>query len=136
MFKAVYFHRTVRAAELMLAHSMAGGRRAGVDRHLKIDAYLRLTDEIVATAPMSFPAEPELRLARKLAENYNNRKLVKCVFEKVMQRKDRTSRGSSARRDSGTSSIGHSQKADVRRDESTWTCPPRRLSPTRTRGRL
>ena len=30
-----------------------------------------------------------LELARKLAENYNNRKLVKCVFEKVMQRKDR-----------------------------------------------
>ena len=91
MFKAVYFHRTVRAAELMLAHSMSlADEELGLTDISKIDAYLKLTDEIVVYRLMSLPRQnPKLRLARKLAENYNNRKLVKCVFEKVMQRKDR-----------------------------------------------
>jgi len=91
MFKAVYFHRTVRAAELMLAHSMAlADEELGLTDISKIDAYLKLTDEIVVYRLTSLPRRnPKLRLARKLAENYNNRKLVKCVFEKVMQRKDR-----------------------------------------------
>ena len=35
------------------------------------------------------PSNKKLRLARRLAEDYNDRRLVKCVFEKVMQRKDR-----------------------------------------------
>jgi uncharacterized protein len=91
MFKAVYFHRTVRAAELMLAHSMAlADEELGLTNISKIDAYLKLTDEVVVYRLTSLPRRnPKLRLARKLAENYNNRKLVKCVFEKVMQRKDR-----------------------------------------------
>jgi hypothetical protein len=32
---------------------------------------------------------PELKMAQKLAQGYVERRLVKCVFEKVMQRKDR-----------------------------------------------
>jgi len=32
----------------------------------------------------------DTKLARRLAENYNRRRLVKCVFEKIMQREDRT----------------------------------------------
>ncbi len=91
MFKAVYFHRTVRAAELMLAHSMSlADEELGLTNISKIDRYLKLTDEVVVYRLTSLrPKNQRLRLARKLAENYNNRKLVKCVFEKVMQRKDR-----------------------------------------------
>lgn len=91
MFKAVYFHRTVRAAELMLAHSMAlADEELGLTNISKIDRYLELTDEVVVYRLLSLrPQNQRLRLAKKLAENYNNRKLVKCVFEKVMQRKDR-----------------------------------------------
>ena len=91
MFKAVYFHRTVRAAELMLAHSMAlADEELGLTNLSNIDRYLDLTDEIVVHNLASLrPKNQKLRLARELAENYNNRKLVKCVFEKVMQRKDR-----------------------------------------------
>jgi HD superfamily phosphohydrolase len=91
MFKAVYFHRTVRAAELMLAHSMAlADGELGLTRLAKIDKYLGLTDEVVVYRLMSLhPKNQNLRLARRLAENYNRRKLVKCVFERVMQRKDR-----------------------------------------------
>jgi len=91
MFKAVYFHRTVRAAELMLAHSMAlADEELGLTNISRIDAYLKLTDEVVVYRLTSLPRKNQrLRLARKLAEDYNDRRLVKCVFEKVMQRKDR-----------------------------------------------
>ena len=92
MFKAVYFHRTVRAAELMLAHSMT---LADDELHLtnlsKIDKILRLTDEVVLQQLADLDSRtPELKMARKLAADYMQRRLVKCVFEKVMQRKDRT----------------------------------------------
>ncbi len=91
MFKAVYFHRTVRAAELMLGRSMS---LADDDLHLtdlsKIDHFLDLTDEVVVYRLKSLRTHnPRLRLARRLAEDYNDRQLLKCVFEKVMQRKDR-----------------------------------------------
>jgi HD superfamily phosphohydrolase len=92
MFKAVYFHRTVRAAELMLAHSMT---LADDELHLtdlsRIEKILRLTDEVVLQQLADLnPRTPELEMAQRLAANYMQRRLVKCVFEKVMQRKDRT----------------------------------------------
>jgi len=92
MFKAVYFHRTVRAAELMLAHSMT---LADDELHLTdlsgIEKILRLTDEVVLQQLADLdPHTPELGMAQRLGANYMQRRLVKCVFEKVMQRKDRT----------------------------------------------
>lgn len=92
MFKAVYFHRTVRAAELMLAHAMT---LAEEELHLtdlsKVDRILRLTDEVVLQQLADLnTTSAELRAAQKLASNYMQRRLVKCVFEKVMQRKDGT----------------------------------------------
>lgn len=91
MFKAVYFHRTVRASELMLGRSMS---LADDDLHLtdlsKMDHFLDLTDEVVVYRLKSLSAHnPRLRLATRLAKDYNDRRLLKCVFEKVMQRKDR-----------------------------------------------
>lgn len=92
MFKAVYFHRTVRASELMLVHSMSLASNAlKLTDFSRIENYLRLTDEVVFDRLINLNANtPELRIARKLAQDHNNRRLVKCVFEKVMQRKDRT----------------------------------------------
>jgi HD superfamily phosphohydrolase len=92
MFKAVYFHRTVRAAELMLAHSMT---LADSELHLtdlsRIEKILRLTDEVVLQQLADLPQRtPDLKMAQRLAASYMERRLVKCVFEKVMQRKDRT----------------------------------------------
>lgn len=92
MFKAVYFHRTVRAAELMLAHSMTlADDELGLTSVSKIEHYLKLTDEVVFGQLLSLSSRTQnSRLAKKLAESYDRRRLVKCVFEKVMQRKDRT----------------------------------------------
>jgi HD superfamily phosphohydrolase len=92
MFKAVYFHRTVRAAELMLAHSMTlADRELRLTDLSRIERILRLTDEVVLQQLADLePRTPELKMAQKLAANYMQRRLVKCVFEKVMQRKERT----------------------------------------------
>ena len=91
MFKAVYFHRTARAAELMLVHSMklADGV-LGLTDLSDLDRYLELTDEVVLQKLATLKATtPGLREARRLALDFRNRRLVKCVFERLVQRKDR-----------------------------------------------
>ena len=91
MFKAVYFHRTVRAGELMLVNAM---KLAEEELHLTdlshIDDYLELTDERILHDLVSLkPASSDLKEARRLATGYRDRRLVKCVFEQVVQRRDR-----------------------------------------------
>lgn len=91
MFKAVYFHRTVRAAELMLVHSMTlADRELKLTSLSKIDRYLKLTDEIVFEGLLNLKGRsPRVRLARMLAQRYAERNLVKCALERVVQRNDR-----------------------------------------------
>ncbi len=91
MFKAVYFHRTVRAAELMLVNAMKLAEEA---LHLTdlsdINDYLEMTDERILHDLVSLDAAgPELKEAKKLATDFRDRRLVKCVFEQLVQRKDR-----------------------------------------------
>lgn len=90
MFKAVYFHRTVRAAELMLVRSMqlADGV-LGLTDLSDLEKYLELTDEVVLHKLVSLrPSSPDLREARRLALDFRDRRLVKCAFERVMQRRE------------------------------------------------
>jgi len=91
MFKAVYFHRTVRAAELMLVHSMKLADGAlGLTDLADLNRYLDLTDEVVLHQLSTLNrSSTELKQARKLAVDFLNRRLVKCVFEKLVQRRDR-----------------------------------------------
>jgi HD superfamily phosphohydrolase len=91
MFKAVYFHRTVRSAELMLVNSM---KLADDTLHLTdlldIDDYLEMTDERVLHDLVSLdPSGPLQKEAKRLAIGYRDRRLVKCVFEQLVQRRDR-----------------------------------------------
>jgi uncharacterized protein len=91
MFKAVYFHRTVRASELMIAHAMtlADGELHFTDLR-DLDDYLELTDEIVLHKLLHLRGRSaDLVAARRLAEEFVNRRLVKCVFERLIQRKDK-----------------------------------------------
>lgn len=91
MFKIVYFHRTVRAAELMLVHSMKLADEAlGLTDLSDLGAYLELTDELVLHKLAAIKGHSaELRQAKRLALDFRDRKLVKCVFERLVQRKDR-----------------------------------------------
>ena len=90
MFKAVYFHRTVRAAELMLVRSMqlADGV-LGLTDLSDLDRYLDLTDEVVLHKLLTLePATPAMKEAKRLARDFRDRRLVKCAFERVVQRKE------------------------------------------------
>lgn len=86
MFKAVYFHKTVRSAEVMLLHSMAQA-----DDHLQMtrfdpDKFLNLTDEIILERICSLGLGES---AAKLARDYRDRRLLKCVYEKFLHKRDK-----------------------------------------------
>jgi uncharacterized protein len=86
MFKAVYFHKTVRSAEVMLLHSM---RLANDQLNLtdtELTNYLSLTDDTTLEKIISLRANN--KSAVKLAEDYVNRRLLKCVYEKFLNRSD------------------------------------------------
>ena len=91
MFKAVYFHRTVRAAEIMLVKST---KLADEALHLTdlsdINDYLEMTDERILHDLVSLePENSDQKEAKRLALDFRDRRLVKCVFEQVLQRRDR-----------------------------------------------
>ena len=86
MFKAVYFHKTVRAAEVMLIEAL----RLSDDEYgftsFNINEFVKLTDEYVLSLLLSSKSS-KLRKARQLAEDYQNRKLLKCVYERIFTSK-------------------------------------------------
>ncbi|MDC0193990.1 HD domain-containing protein [Candidatus Nitrosopelagicus sp.] len=88
MFKAVYFHKTVRAGEVMLLEAMSlAGNELGL-ASLKMDEYVKLTDEVILEKLMSLPeTSSDLKAARKIATDYQDRKLFKCVFERSLSGK-------------------------------------------------
>ncbi|MDP9197133.1 MAG: HD domain-containing protein [Thermoproteota archaeon] len=86
MFKAVYFHKTVRSAEVMLLHSILLADDSINFSASCLENYLSLTDENILTRILSSNSNP---LARQLAKNYLERKLLKCVYEKFIQKKER-----------------------------------------------
>ena len=88
MFKAVYFHKTVRAAEVMLLESI----RLAYDElglsNISWNDYVCLTDDYVLEKLVSLPPKTlELKKAKKLAIDYQNRELFKCVFERMLTSK-------------------------------------------------
>src|SRR2546430_3783217 len=84
MFKAVYFHKTVRAAEVMLLKSMLLADNELQLTTSDLKKYVLLTDEFVISKLVSLPQKnSELKRARQLAIEYQERKLLKCVYEKI-----------------------------------------------------
>ena len=88
MFKAVYFHKTVRSAEVMLLESIRLAENELGFTSLSMNDYVQLTDEIVLSKLLALPSSTnELKRAKKFAEDYQNRKLFKCVFERILVNK-------------------------------------------------
>ena len=84
MFKAVYFHKTVRAAEVMLLESIKLADSELGFTSLNLDDYVKLTDDYVVSQLISLTGTTsELKKAKKIAQNYQNRDLLKCVYEKI-----------------------------------------------------
>jgi len=86
MFKAVYFHKTVRAAEVMLLEALRLSNDEFGFTKFKIDEYVKLTDENVLSMLLSSTSS-KLKKAKQFAEDYQNRKLLKCVFERIFTSK-------------------------------------------------
>lgn len=87
MFKAVYFHKTVRSAEVMLLESMLLADNELDLTTDDLEKYVQLTDEFVISKLISLtPKNADLRRARQLAIEYQERKLLKCVYEKIFTR--------------------------------------------------
>ena len=96
MFKAVYFHKTVRSAEVMLLESMSLADNELEFTSYDLDKYIQLTDEFVISKLISLPQKSsDLKRASKLAKDYQQRRLLKCVFEKILTPKERLSAKSS-----------------------------------------
>jgi HD superfamily phosphohydrolase len=120
MFKAVYFHKTVRSAEVMMLESIRLADEYCRFTELSLDSYTNLTDELVISKILDLPSNTkEQKRAKKFAIDYQNRNLLKCVYEKIMTKKsqnteqirDRLAKKSRLERDdifvdtSGTSSV-------------------------------
>ncbi len=86
MFKAVYFHKTVRAAEVMLIEALRLSDDEFGFTSFNINEFVKLTDEYVLFMILSSKSS-KLRKARQLVEDYQNRKLLKCVYERILTSK-------------------------------------------------
>jgi len=86
MFKAVYFHKTVRAAEVMLIEALRLSDDEFGFTSFNINEFVKLTDEYVLFMILSSKSS-KLKKARQLVEDYQNRKLLKCVYERILTSK-------------------------------------------------
>jgi hypothetical protein len=95
MYKSVYFHKTVRSAEVMLLRSimLADEQLNLTDKTL--DNYLNLTDEIILEQMCLLGSSN--KGAARLAGDYKSRKLLKCVYEKFLHSHDKLNRKMNAR---------------------------------------
>ena len=83
MFKAVYFHKTVRAAEVMLLEALRLSDDEFGFTNFNLEEYLKLTDEFILSSLLSSTTS-KLKRARQFAQDYQDRKLLKCVFERIV----------------------------------------------------
>ncbi len=86
MFKAVYFHKTVRAAEVMLIEALRLSDDEFGFTTFNLNEFVKLTDEYVLSNIISSKSS-KLKRARQFAQDYQNRKLLKCVFERILTSK-------------------------------------------------
>lgn len=84
MFKAVYFHKTVRSAEVMLLQSMIAGDDSLALSDTSLENYLSLTDEATLERLCALQG-----IAGRLARDYCDRRLLKCVYEKFLHKRER-----------------------------------------------
>jgi HD superfamily phosphohydrolase len=87
MFKAVYFHKSVRSGEVMLVHSMKIQNDAlNLTPPNSLEEFFVLHDEMVLEKLSSLSNHDQgngvgNNVGIKLAKDYQNRNLLKCVYE-------------------------------------------------------
>jgi HD superfamily phosphohydrolase len=88
MFKAVYFHKTVRSAEVMLLNSMIAADESLGLTDPSLENYLSLTDEATLERLCKVNDGPKSAFAARLARDYRDRRLLKSVYEKFLHKRD------------------------------------------------
>jgi HD superfamily phosphohydrolase len=82
-FRTIYFHRTSRAAQIMLLKALEYVKDdLGFSRLESVEEYLRLDDEVVWTILR------ENAKSRVIVDDLNRRKLLKCAYERTFFVKD------------------------------------------------
>jgi hypothetical protein len=91
MFKAVYFHKTVRAADVMISKAMfLADEKIGLTSFKSPEEYLNLVDDYVINEILKMKNEPrELKLAKDLVLDLNNRNLFKTALEAIMHHENK-----------------------------------------------
>jgi len=85
MFKAVYFHKTVRAGEVMLLEAMDLAEDELGLSSMNLDEYLKLSDDVILAKLLNLPEHnSKLKASKKIATDYLNRNLFKSVFETTL----------------------------------------------------
>ncbi len=88
MFKAVYFHKTVRSVEVMLLEAIRLAYAEIGLASLELDGYLALTDDVIMSRLLSIgTGRPQHQRAKRLTQDYQNRVLLKCVYEQILTRR-------------------------------------------------
>jgi len=95
MFKAVYFHKTVRAAGVMVAKAMKLADEAiGLTSFKSTEEYLSIDDYyVVQSIAQSKERSEAMRKAKDLMERLRTRSLFKTSFEAFMYHDDKTMSG-------------------------------------------
>jgi HD superfamily phosphohydrolase len=91
MFKAVYFHRSVRAAEVMIIRAMDyANDELDLTSFKKPEQYLRLDDSSVLHSLLSLKGmrKKKLKKAYEMASMYYDRRLFKCVHEVIVHHRN------------------------------------------------
>jgi len=73
----------VRAAEVMLLEALRLANDEFGFTSFNLNEYVKLTDEYVLSNIISSKSS-KLKRARQFAQDYQNRKLLKCVFERIL----------------------------------------------------
>ncbi len=82
-FKSIYFHRMGRAAQIMLATAMEKANpELGLTAFKTPEEYLQLDDYTV------YAALKKCKASRGIINNLENRKMLKCAYERTFYEKD------------------------------------------------
>ncbi len=87
MFKAVYYHRTVRSAELMLIKAIKLAKEfLGISDIYDAEAYVGFDDNFVTCKLRQIKRikDPGLKTAAMFYENFEKRRLFKVAFEQLL----------------------------------------------------
>jgi len=89
MFKAVYFHKTCRAAEAMVLRAMElVDDDLGLTDVGDLSKYSELDDDSVICRILSLKEGRGAKRAKELVKDFRERKLLKCVYEKMVIRRE------------------------------------------------